>query len=289
MTVARALVPVVVVVVVACAAAACGDTNAGRVCQPGDPAFCGDGLQCLTFCDKDTGPQSICTPSFGAEVHGTFDATGLIADRVSFGELGNVTTFAGDLAVEIKGVKGVALPLVEEVQGDLTIVGTDLECLSMPKLRRVGGLVKIDGNASLVRDELGKLANVGAARPAPIGEGEPSIIVTANALLPEVNWPSLADVAGGGIDVEDNDRLARIDFPQLAHVAGDVVLAGDRLERADLAALTGVDGCVHVAYADDTSCADATDGTVDPALGGACCASDHDYVLEVAGAACACP
>ena len=42
----------VVVVAVAALTISCDDGAVGKQCQPGDTAFCGDGYQCLSFCDK---------------------------------------------------------------------------------------------------------------------------------------------------------------------------------------------------------------------------------------------
>jgi hypothetical protein len=181
---ARVVAVVVVVVVVVALASACGDTNAGRLCEPGDATFCGTGFQCLTFCDAASEPQSICTPSFGAEAGPTFSDEALIDGKPAFGQLGNVKHFTRDLRIVITGVKGVVLPLLEDVAGNIDVVGTDVECLAFPRLTNVAGAITIDKNAHLVKTELDALTTTH------------DLVVTNDVSLPTAQLPSLTSIAG---------------------------------------------------------------------------------------------
>jgi hypothetical protein len=223
-------------VVVVALAAACGDTTAGKLCQPGDPDVCGEGFQCLTFCDAVGGPQSVCTPSFGAEVTTSFPDEALIDDKVSFGQLGNARRFEKNLRIEITGVKGVALPRVEEVVENLSVVATDVECLSLPRLVAVGGTLTIDLNGSLLRAELGSLQTAGG------------IVVTDNGALPRLLLTSATSVAGDVI-VERNAALSLVNLESVRTVGGDLRASGPVLRRVDLDVLAAVDGCVDVELA----------------------------------------
>ena len=234
-------------------AAACGDTTAGRVCQPGDNTVCGDGFQCMTFCDKDTGPESICTPSFGKEAGDTFANEALIDDKVTFGQLGNTRVFDKNLRIEVTNVKGVALPLVEEVHGDLTVTGTDVECLSMPRLKTVDGILTLESNKSLVRAELDAV------------ERAAGLVVTGNASVARLIVPSLTSLAGDA-DVSRNALLDAVDLASLRSVGGDLVMQDNSLSHLHLDALADVAGCVEVEF-------DAGACTTPALLAGTSCSS----------------
>jgi hypothetical protein len=235
-------------------ATSCGDTTAGKLCQPGDPTVCGDGFQCLTFCDADGGPQSICTPSFGAEAGDTFADEALIDGKVSFGELGNVRRFEKNLRIEVDGLKGVALPLVEEVVGDLAVVGTDIECLSLARLITVGGVLTIDRNDQLQKTELASLRNAGG------------LVVTDNALVSSLLLTSTTAI-GGDVIVERNRSLAHVNLESLQTVDGAFTLRDDALSTVDLDVLDAVSGCVEVGY-EQGKCA------TPPALAAVACCDD---------------
>jgi hypothetical protein len=248
------------VVVALALAAACAEPPAGRPCQPGDDAFCGEGFQCLTFCDAAGGPDSICTPSFGVPAGDEWSDQGLIDGKTAFGELGNVKRFARDLRIEIREVKGVALPRLEEVEENLSIVATDLECLSLPRLTRVGGVVTIDLNDALARIEIAALETAGG------------LIVTDNRVLPELLPTALVDVAGDVV-IERNRAVSLINLESLATVGGDLTAAGAGLRRVDLDVLGRVDGCVRIDFADGCAEPPALDGTTccgDVLRGGTC-------------------
>lgn len=215
---------------------ACADTPVGTRCQPGDREFCGEGFQCLTFCDATTGPESICTPSFGAEAGDTFPNEGLIDTKPAFGELGNVRRFEQNLRIEIQDVKGVALPLVEEVAGNLSIVATNkLECLSLPRLTTVGGVITIDLNEELVTNDLGALEAAGG------------LIVTDNPKIEEMVWSSVTSFAGDVI-VSRNRALHFMNMESLTRVDGDFIITNNAIDRLDLDVLGEVSLCVDVAY-----------------------------------------
>ncbi len=242
-------------VVVAAGTGACGDTTAGKLCQPGDATVCGDGFQCLTFCDAATGPQSVCTPSFGSEAGDDFDNEALIDDKVTFGQLGNVRVFDGNLRIELSGVKGVALPLVEEVHGNLSVVGTDIECLSLPRLKTVDGRLTLELNEKLERNELASLQTAG------------DVIVTDNPALAELLWTSASRFAGDVV-IDGNTSLDIVNFGSLQTVGGDFALRGDNLRQLHIDVLEDVAGCVDVEFAagacavppalDGVTCCDAT-------------------------------
>src|SRR6185503_7283733 len=89
-------------------------------------------------------------------------------------------------------MKGVSLPLLEEVSGDLIVTGTALECLSMPQLNRVGRTLVIDDNDSLARTDVAALVDVGLAADA---EGtSPAVAVKDNGALQELNLNALRHI-----------------------------------------------------------------------------------------------
>lgn len=238
------------------AGADCGDTIAGKLCQPGDKSVCGEGFQCMTFCDAAGGPESICTPSFGAEAGESFANEALIDDKVTFGQLGNVRIFEKDLRIEAKGVRGIALPLVEEVHGNLSITGTDIECISLPRLNTVDGVFTIDLNAKLVKNEIDSLETAGG------------LVVTDNEKLAEMLLTSALSF-GGDVIIDRNKALDFVNLESLQSVQGNFTMRSNTLSQLHLDVLDQVTGCVDIEL-DPGTC----NANEPPALDGASCDGD---------------
>lgn len=209
----------------------------GQLCLPGDTETCGKGYQCLTFCSAEAAPggelpapQSICAPAFGDPATGTLDAEVVISSRANFGQVANVREITQTLRVEIAGVAGVALPLLERIGGDLTIVASDVQCLSMPRLVSVGGIVTIDSNGDLARVDMPSLSEADGLQ------------VQDNTALAGLAFPSLTILHADRIHVIEENALVDFDLERLAVVGGTL-----RVRGAEIVSIDGFErGCLDV-------------------------------------------
>ncbi len=239
----------------------CAVSPVGKLCQPGDDAFCGEGYTCLTFCDGESGPESICAPAFGAPAGDDFANEAFVDGRVSFGELANVRHMQRSLRIEIADSLGVAFPLLEDVAGDLTIIGSGVECVSFPRLRQVGGLMTVDLNDALSVIEVQGVQSVGG------------LLVSDNGRLANFVMPQLTIAGAGGVIVEDNALLAEVNLETLTQVDGPLTVVGPALTVIDLDLL--VSACPFtVQHVIDDTCEERTVPAAD------CClvADDADLI-----------
>ena len=132
----------------------------------------------------------------------------------------------------------ISLPVLENVDGDVFISGSNLTTVVLPALANVGGTVDISGHQSLPTLSLPGLASAGSVNIR-------NNVALTSILLPvlvslEANFsigqnfaltsllvsPTLVNV-GGSVDISNNFALTSIEFPGLASVGQGVDIQGN--------------------------------------------------------------
>ncbi|MCE9670703.1 hypothetical protein LY474_23120 [Myxococcus stipitatus] len=197
--------------------------------------------------------------------HHTFDGSYYAHDDVDLGALQGVSHIRGSLIVKHAraSLTALDLPALEGIDGDLVIANDDgLTRVSIPRLLAVGGDLDVESNGMLADVALGGAQNLalwvggsltltnnarlegldGFAYVAP----RKNIFLRANATLahPE-GKPGLPYVTqlSGQLVVANNGKLEQLPLPNLAHVAGPVLIeANDALRSAVGTQLRSVGG-----------------------------------------------
>lgn len=150
-----------------------------------------------------------------------------------------------------------ALANIATITGSLTVAGSPLTALALPRLVQVRGAVDLRDNPALVEVRMPALQAVEAgfvlARHPQLTTVElpalhrtGTLQIDGNTALPDLSGlPSLRSVAGD-LRITGNDALSSIDLPEI-RVAGALIADDNAQVRRINLSLTGDSSAVHVA------------------------------------------
>ena len=253
-------VAVAVAVVVVAASVSCAAASFGKICVPADDNPCGDGLQCVSFCDGET-VTSICVDSPATDQPAQV-AAATVSSAADVAHLAHASVVSGDVNVAAHTLSGVALSVLATIGGGLRVATNNgaLTCAAFDALTSVTGDVVVDDNAKL------------ATLTAPLLHDVHGLQLSGGSSLAELALNSVVAVGAGGVVINGGDGLKRLKLESLERVDGPLVITGsayddvgiDRLQcvsqpspRLDAATCAAASlGCNPVADGGGTICGD---------------------------------
>ncbi len=172
----------------------------------------------------------------------------------------------------------ISLPWVNELSGDLTIVGNpNVTVIDMSSLTTVGGAVFIDGNTAATVIDMSSLTTT---------SGE--LVIVDNAAATVIDLSSLMTV-GGTVFIDGNTAATVIDMSSLTTTSGELVIVDNAAATViDLSSLMTVGGAVFIdgntaATVIDLSSLSTTSGELVIADNGSATVTDMSALTTVSG------
>lgn len=109
--------------------------------------------------------------------------------------------------ITVNNVEALKFDSLEDVSGSVSILENTFSSLSLPKLSRVGGLIRLADNNIVTSVEVNALTDIGGG-----------LLIVNNTNLNNINFfPSLT-VIGGGLDIEGD--VQQTSWPELRFIKG---------------------------------------------------------------------
>lgn len=109
--------------------------------------------------------------------------------------------------ITVNRVQTLHMANLEEVSNSVSFIETDLSLLSLPKLTRVGGTMRIADNRGLLNVTVNSLQDIGGG-----------LLIVNNTVLSNVSFFTNLTVIGGGLDIEGN--VQQTSWPRLKYIKG---------------------------------------------------------------------
>lgn len=109
--------------------------------------------------------------------------------------------------ITVNRVQSVNLDNLEEISNSVSFTETDLSLLSLPKLTRVGGTMRVADNRALSNVSVNSLQDIGGG-----------LLIVNNTILNDISFFTNLTVIGGGLDIEGN--VLQTNWPRLRYIKG---------------------------------------------------------------------